>query len=191
MRGRPMTDREAYPAAWITLAVLAGAFLLWRFVLGEPTVSRCWIWEHWHVYCPGCGGDPGTDGSGPGTVGTGPAVSSAGGGHIVSGSGLSADPDGMAAPGKAGVSPALSPPLAGPSGGAVPGELPRAGRAVAGLLHPAVKDTTAVSSRDGRFFRSSRNIWARWRVIQAEQERGGRIWRCRNRSGTGSAGCCT
>lgn len=56
MRGRPMTDREAYPAAWITLAVLAGAFLLWRFVLGEPTVSRCWIWEHWHVYCPGCGG---------------------------------------------------------------------------------------------------------------------------------------
>ena len=56
MRGRPMTDREAYPAAWITLAVLAGAFRLWRFVLGEPTVSRCWIWEHWHVYCPGCGG---------------------------------------------------------------------------------------------------------------------------------------
>ena len=56
MRGRPMTDREAYPAAWITLAVLAGAFLLWRFVLGEPTVSRCWLWEHWHVYCPGCGG---------------------------------------------------------------------------------------------------------------------------------------
>ena len=51
-----MTDREAYPAGWITLAVLAGAFLLWRFVLGEPTVSRCWIWGHWHVYCPGCGG---------------------------------------------------------------------------------------------------------------------------------------
>ncbi|WP_287226886.1 DUF2752 domain-containing protein [Oscillibacter sp.] len=20
------------------------------------TVSRCWVWEHWHVYCPGCGG---------------------------------------------------------------------------------------------------------------------------------------
>ena len=56
MRGRPMTDREAYPAAWITLAALAGAFLLWRFALEEPTVSRCWIWEHWHVYCPGCGG---------------------------------------------------------------------------------------------------------------------------------------
>ena len=57
MKGRsPMTDREAYPAAWITLAVLAAAFLLWRFILGEPTVSRCWVWEHWHVYCPGCGG---------------------------------------------------------------------------------------------------------------------------------------
>ena len=56
MRGSPITDREAYPAAWITLAALAGAFLLWRFALGAPTVSRCWIWEHWHVYCPGCGG---------------------------------------------------------------------------------------------------------------------------------------
>ena len=22
----------------------------------NPTVSRCWVWEHWHVYCPGCGG---------------------------------------------------------------------------------------------------------------------------------------
>ena len=56
MRGSPITDREAYPAAWITLAALAGAFFLWRFVLGAPTVSRCWVWEHWHVYCPGCGG---------------------------------------------------------------------------------------------------------------------------------------
>lgn len=56
MRGSLITDREAYPAAWITLAALAGAFLLWRFALGEPTVSRCWVWEHWHVYCPGCGG---------------------------------------------------------------------------------------------------------------------------------------
>ena len=51
-----MTDREAYPAAWITLVVLTMAFLLWRFLLGEPTVSRCWLWEHWRVYCPGCGG---------------------------------------------------------------------------------------------------------------------------------------
>ena len=56
MRGSPMTDREAYPAAWITLAALAAAFLAWRFGLGAPTVSRCWVWEHWHLYCPGCGG---------------------------------------------------------------------------------------------------------------------------------------
>ena len=56
MRGSPITDREAYPAAWITLAALAGAFFLWRFVLGAPTVSRCWVWEHWYVYCPGCSG---------------------------------------------------------------------------------------------------------------------------------------
>ena len=56
MSGRSITDREAYPAAWITLAVLAGAFLLWRFALGEPTISRCWVWEHWHIFCPGCGG---------------------------------------------------------------------------------------------------------------------------------------
>ena len=56
MRGEPITDREAYPAAWITLGVLAAAFLIWRFALGEPTVSRCWVWEHWRVYCPGCGG---------------------------------------------------------------------------------------------------------------------------------------
>ena len=56
MAGQPVTDREAYPAAWITLGVLAAAFLIWRFALGEPTVSRCWVWEHWRVYCPGCGG---------------------------------------------------------------------------------------------------------------------------------------
>ena len=51
-----MTDREAYPTAWITLAVLVLLYLLWRFALGAPTVSRCWVWEHWHIYCPGCGG---------------------------------------------------------------------------------------------------------------------------------------
>ena len=56
MAGQPVTDREAYPAAWITLGVQASAFLIWRFALGEPTVSRCWVWEHWRVYCPGCGG---------------------------------------------------------------------------------------------------------------------------------------
>ena len=56
MQRGSMTDREAYPAAWITLAVLALLYLLWRFALGAPTVSRCWVWEHWYVDCPGCGG---------------------------------------------------------------------------------------------------------------------------------------
>ncbi len=54
--GRAMTDREAYPAAWTVLAALALAFFVWRYALGAPAVGRCWIWEHWHVYCPGCGG---------------------------------------------------------------------------------------------------------------------------------------
>ena len=44
MQRSSMTDREAYPAAWITLVVLALLYLLWRFVLGAPTVSRCWVW---------------------------------------------------------------------------------------------------------------------------------------------------
>ncbi len=43
MGGRSITDREAYPAAWITLAVLAAAFLLWRFALGEPTASQTFV----------------------------------------------------------------------------------------------------------------------------------------------------
>lgn len=53
---RKMTDREAYPAAWILVGTLALAYGIWRYVLGSPTVSRCWVWEHWGVYCPGCGG---------------------------------------------------------------------------------------------------------------------------------------
>ena len=56
MKKRAMTDREAYPAAWILVGTLALAYLIWRYALGSPTVSRCWIWEHWGVYCPGCGG---------------------------------------------------------------------------------------------------------------------------------------
>ncbi|WP_455581024.1 DUF2752 domain-containing protein [Dysosmobacter sp.] len=51
-----MTDREAYPAAWVVGIALAAAFLLWKYGLGAPTVSGCWIWTHWHIYCPGCGG---------------------------------------------------------------------------------------------------------------------------------------
>ena len=42
MQRGSMTDREAYPTAWITLAVLVLLYLLWRFALGAPTVSRCW-----------------------------------------------------------------------------------------------------------------------------------------------------
>lgn len=53
---RHMTDREAYPAAWITLGALTAAFLGWKYLLGAPMVSDCWIWRHWRVYCPGCGG---------------------------------------------------------------------------------------------------------------------------------------
>ena len=53
---RHMTDREAYPAAWVTLAALGGGFLLWKYALGTPAISRCWAWEHWRLYCPGCGG---------------------------------------------------------------------------------------------------------------------------------------
>ena len=49
MQRGSMTDREAYPTAWITLAVLVLLYLLWRFALGAPTVSRCWVWEHWRA----------------------------------------------------------------------------------------------------------------------------------------------
>ena len=56
MERRRMTDREAYPAAWVLLAALGLAYLVWRYILGEPTVSRCWVWEHFGIYCPGCGG---------------------------------------------------------------------------------------------------------------------------------------
>lgn len=56
MTGKQITDREAYPAAWVILAALGMAFLLWKYGLGGPVISRCWIWEHWHLYCPGCGG---------------------------------------------------------------------------------------------------------------------------------------
>ena len=53
---REMTDREAYPAAWITVGTLAAAFIVWKYGLGAPTISSCWVWNHWHIYCPGCGG---------------------------------------------------------------------------------------------------------------------------------------
>lgn len=51
-----ITDKEVYPAMWVTLFCAAGAYLLWRYGLGAPTISSCWIWTHLHLYCPGCGG---------------------------------------------------------------------------------------------------------------------------------------
>lgn len=51
-----ITDREVYPAMWVTLFCAAGVYLLWRYGLGAPTISSCWIWTHLHLYCPGCGG---------------------------------------------------------------------------------------------------------------------------------------
>ena len=91
MQRGSMTDREAYPTAWITLAVLVLLYLLWRFALGAPTVSRCWVWEHWHVYCPGCGG-------------TRALMALA---HAGPGSDLSVFSNRVAAAGKAGLGPAL------------------------------------------------------------------------------------
>lgn len=55
MKGRPITDREAFPALWITAVALLLCYLLWRAV-GRPTVSGCWIYSTYQVYCPGCGG---------------------------------------------------------------------------------------------------------------------------------------
>lgn len=51
-----MTDREVYPTAWIAFGALGVGFLIWKYLLGAPTVSGCWFYRNWHVYCPGCGG---------------------------------------------------------------------------------------------------------------------------------------
>lgn len=51
-----ITDREFYPAVWVTAVAFLAAYLVWKYALGMPTVSTCWVWETWHVYCPGCGG---------------------------------------------------------------------------------------------------------------------------------------
>ena len=55
-RRGPVTDREVYPALWAALGLLAAGYLLWRFPLGRPTVSACWFYSRFHIYCPGCGG---------------------------------------------------------------------------------------------------------------------------------------
>ena len=51
-----ISDRELYPAVWITLILLGIGYSIWRYVLNMPTISSCWIWNNWHIYCPGCGG---------------------------------------------------------------------------------------------------------------------------------------
>lgn len=56
MHRQKMTDREVYPTVWITLAVLGSGVLFWRYALGKPTISACWFYSNFHVYCPGCGG---------------------------------------------------------------------------------------------------------------------------------------
>lgn len=53
---RRVTDKEMYPALWIVLVVCGAGFLLWRYPLGQPTISGCWLWQCFKVYCPGCGG---------------------------------------------------------------------------------------------------------------------------------------
>lgn len=55
-RHRHAADEQIYPAVWITLLLLTGCGLLWHGVLGRSTVSACWIYSRWHLYCPGCGG---------------------------------------------------------------------------------------------------------------------------------------
>ena len=48
------TDREMYPALLITVAALLIAAALW-FLGGKPTISVCWFYSKYHLYCPGCG----------------------------------------------------------------------------------------------------------------------------------------
>jgi hypothetical protein len=51
-----ITDREFYPAIWITIVALVLGYGIWRYALDMPTISSCWVWGNWQVYCPGCGG---------------------------------------------------------------------------------------------------------------------------------------
>jgi hypothetical protein len=55
-RDKRISDREVYPALWITLAVLAGGYLVWRECLGKPALGGCWFFQVLQLYCPGCGG---------------------------------------------------------------------------------------------------------------------------------------
>lgn len=56
MKHYKISDREVYPALWITLAALIVGYLLWRSVLKKPSFAGCLFYTRWHVYCPACGG---------------------------------------------------------------------------------------------------------------------------------------
>ena len=51
-----ITDREVFPAVCILIGILLSGYFIWKYFLGEPTISGCWIYSNLHVYCPGCGG---------------------------------------------------------------------------------------------------------------------------------------
>lgn len=48
------TDREMYPTLLITIVALLAAAGVWFFA-GKPTISVCWFYTEYHIYCPGCG----------------------------------------------------------------------------------------------------------------------------------------
>jgi len=51
-----VSDQQIYPALWITLALLAAGYWIWRDLLGSPSLRGCWFYRNFHIYCPGCGG---------------------------------------------------------------------------------------------------------------------------------------
>lgn len=56
MKRQKLSDREVYPALLITAASLLVAYLVWRFLLRQPSLPGCFFYARWHVYCPACGG---------------------------------------------------------------------------------------------------------------------------------------
>jgi hypothetical protein len=56
MKHLKISDREIYPALWITVAALVLGYHIWRYVLREPALPACVFYTRWHIYCPACGG---------------------------------------------------------------------------------------------------------------------------------------
>ena len=56
MTHHKISDREIYPALWITLGGMAISYLVWRYPLGRPKLAACIFYTHLHLYCPACGG---------------------------------------------------------------------------------------------------------------------------------------